>query len=332
MKAKIFTLLMILLASIEVYAYGTYNLDNMSIEQNDVAITNGSLDLSDNGRKYEVIANANQTMSFTIAQLPNITFLYSNDTAANVVTAFKVTAPNAGYDHNYIQADKKNCTMIVGGLRPGDMINLTLGSKGATPNSFNGGLIGCIIQSGNLIQPAKSGNIVYEDITLRATETSAVITCTAGGYALRNISIVEGENQIVDSGTCGANLTWSFSSNGVLNISGTGEMDNYNLPWRSYQSSITSVTIDNGVTNIGSSAFSRCTGLTSITIPLSVTSIGNSAFSGCTGLTSITIPSSVTSIGSGAFDGCTGLTSITIPDYWKFCLFGLHGTDFYYDS
>ena len=77
---------------------------------------------------------------------------------------------------------------------------------------------------------------------------------------------------------------------------------------------LTSITIPDSVTSIGSSAFSGCTGLTSITIPDSVTSIGSSAFSGCTGLASITIPNSVTSIDNLAFFGCTSLTSITIPD------------------
>ena len=61
-------------------------------------------------------------------------------------------------------------------------------------------------------------------------------------------------------------------------------------------------------------AFSSCSSLTSITIPNSVTEIGSRAFEGCTGLTSITIPNSVTKIGSSAFEGCTGLTSITIPN------------------
>ena len=75
---------------------------------------------------------------------------------------------------------------------------------------------------------------------------------------------------------------------------------------------LTSVTIGNGVTSIGIDAFRDCTGLTSVTIPNSVTSIGENAFKGCTGLTSITIPNSVTSIGVGAFSGCTGMTSLTI--------------------
>ncbi|MBQ7713252.1 MAG: leucine-rich repeat domain-containing protein, partial [Clostridia bacterium] len=73
------------------------------------------------------------------------------------------------------------------------------------------------------------------------------------------------------------------------------------------------LTVPEGVTSIGSSAFYKCSGLTSVTIPDSVTSIGSYAFRGCSGLTSITIPNSVTSIGAGVFSGCSSLVSMTIP-------------------
>ena len=79
-------------------------------------------------------------------------------------------------------------------------------------------------------------------------------------------------------------------------------------------SALTSITIPNSVTSIGFSAFSDCTSLTSVTIPNSVTSIENYAFSRCSALTSITIPNSVTSIGSNAFESCSALTSVTIPN------------------
>ena len=68
------------------------------------------------------------------------------------------------------------------------------------------------------------------------------------------------------------------------------------------------------VTSIGGSAFEGCTSLTSISIPDGVTSIGDSAFVGCTSLTSISIPDGVTSIGDFAFYGCSSLTNISIPD------------------
>ncbi len=75
---------------------------------------------------------------------------------------------------------------------------------------------------------------------------------------------------------------------------------------------ITTVTIPDSVTSIGSNVFSFCTGLTSVTIGSSVTSIGEHAFWWCTGLTTVTIGSGVTTIGESAFENCTGLTSVTI--------------------
>ncbi len=79
-------------------------------------------------------------------------------------------------------------------------------------------------------------------------------------------------------------------------------------------SMLTSITIPDSVTSIGSDAFYNCSMLTSITIPDSVTSIGSDAFSGCSSLTGITIPDNVTSIGSSAFSGCSSLTSVNFGE------------------
>ena len=78
--------------------------------------------------------------------------------------------------------------------------------------------------------------------------------------------------------------------------------------------SLTSVTIPEGVTSIGDYAFYSCAGLTSVTIPEGVTSIGVLTFYNCSSLESITIPEGVTSIGEYAFERCTSLTSVTIPE------------------
>ncbi len=96
----------------------------------------------------------------------------------------------------------------------------------------------------------------------------------------------------VYSGSCGESVNWSLDTQtGLLEITGSGEMEDYDYvdgtPWYLHRSSINKCTIENGVTSIGSSAFSDCTGLTSITIPNSVTSIGSSAFIGCDNLKTV---------------------------------------------
>lgn len=72
-----------------------------------------------------------------------------------------------------------------------------------------------------------------------------------------------------------------------------------------------SVSIEDGLTNIGDGAFYNCSSLSSITIPNSVTSIGTESFYNCRGLSSINIPSGVTSVGTESFSNCSSLTSIT---------------------
>ena len=122
-----------------------------------------------------------------------------------------------------------------------------------------------------------------------------------------------------ESGTCGPNLRWHLTDNGVLTISGKGEMNDYSAnyfenraPWRGYD--IKRIIIGDGVTTIGVYAFAGCSSLTSVTIPNSVTTIGEEAFEGCRALTSVTIPNSVTKIGDSAFEDCSALTSVTIPN------------------
>ena len=88
------------------------------------------------------------------------------------------------------------------------------------------------------------------------------------------------------------------------------EVDGSNITIYEYIGSDTEVVIPEGVTSIGSSAFSNCSSLTSVTIPDSITSIGSFAFYGCINLTSVTIPNSVTSIGDNAFNECYKLVEV----------------------
>ena len=77
-----------------------------------------------------------------------------------------------------------------------------------------------------------------------------------------------------------------------------------------YYSSLTEVTIPEGVTSIRAFAFRSCSSLTKATISEGVTSIGDSAFAYFSSLTEVTIPKSVTSIEFFAFYDCGALTTV----------------------
>ena len=97
-------------------------------------------------------------------------------------------------------------------------------------------------------------------------------------------TVKTGAVNVVKSGTCGGNLTWTLDDEGNLTICGTGDMFDYYehlgeyAPWRGVSGKIVSLVIRDGVTSIGYEAFLDCTYLTSITIPDSVKLIENRAF------------------------------------------------------
>lgn len=68
--------------------------------------------------------------------------------------------------------------------------------------------------------------------------------------------------------------------------------------------------IKSGTKAICDGAFINCSSLTSITIPNGVTKIGYNTFFRCDHLTSITIPNSVTTIDDGAFYQCNALATV----------------------
>lgn len=123
------------------------------------------------------------------------------------------------------------------------------------------------------------------------------------------------------TGSCGNNVTYTLTDEGVLTISGTGPMTDYIseylIPWRAKRASIKSVKIESGVTHIGEYSFYDCAYVTAIEIPESVESIGMRAFQNCTSLAEIQLPGQLTSLSNGLFYGCTSLKSIILPDSVK---------------
>ena len=97
------------------------------------------------------------------------------------------------------------------------------------------------------------------------------------------------------------------------------------------------IALEEGITGIGSNAFSGCVNLQTVSLPASLSSIGNYcfyeceklnslelpaslaeipyyAFAYCRALTDITIPGSVAQIGSNAFSGCIGLKNVVLRE------------------
>lgn len=115
--------------------------------------------------------------------------------------------------------------------------------------------------------------------------------------------------KIVDSGTCGDNAKWTLDKEGVLRISGTGKMydfENYYkpltpTPWKDKADQIKYVLIEDGITSIGNDAFYKCKQLTHVYIPNTITNIGSYTFAQCNKLQNIVIPESVKYIGKCGF-------------------------------
>ena len=169
--------------------------------------------------------------------------------------------------------------------------------------------------------------------TIKTIEQSAFARCaqlTTVNYAGDNwsgIEIASGNDYLVNaygagsegdegdgaatSGQCGVNAYWSFN-NGVMTISGTGNMSNYwdvATPWSHLAGQIDTLVVEEGITSLGD-----CTlfDVESATLPEGLVYIGADALCGFRG-TSITLPSTVERIAESAFCDAHNLTSIHLP-------------------
>ena len=110
----------------------------------------------------------------------------------------------------------------------------------------------------------------------------AVALCLCIGLLV----VTASASEIVASGNCGSNGTYTLTSDGTLTISGNGFVScnvyssSYikNLPWYNYRKDITTVVIEEGVTGLGEYTFYECTSLENVYIPKSLKSVGGYSF------------------------------------------------------
>lgn len=121
------------------------------------------------------------------------------------------------------------------------------------------------------------------------------------------------ELQVLQSGVCGETVNWELTSDGTITLYGYGATENYHsgkmAPWSEFADQITRVVIEEGITDLGNTAFYSCSAITEVVCPDSLQTIGSNAFIKCKSLTLLTLGAKLQSIGKYAFGG-TGLTTV----------------------
>jgi len=83
---------------------------------------------------------------------------------------------------------------------------------------------------------------------------------------------------------CGENCTATLDDSGILRVSGTGEMYDYDLqtrfetPWYNDRNKIKSVVVEEGITGVGKRTFFSCKNIEKIELAKSVNVVRGSAF------------------------------------------------------
>ena len=164
--------------------------------------------------------------------------------------------------------------------------------------------------------PNDKSNVGLTDIEVADTDTTAGDESTAAVSDYESSSETDataGTEKEAEEATFG----WVLSD-GQLIISGTGEMPDWSYsspaPWYEERDAVKSVSIEEGITTVGSYAFYDCSNLRTAELADSIVSIKTDAFTNCTGLEEICLPTHLVNIWSGAFAGCSTLTAIIIPD------------------
>ena len=147
------------------------------------------------------------------------------------------------------------------------------------------------------------------------------------GVVVRDtLFLAQWQNTVIASGSLGNDVRYTLYKNGLLEVSGSGNMrsysaseswgnvTNYTTPLYNLRNQIVKIKIHFGITNIGGYVFGGCSRAVEIDIPDSVTNIGGGAFSGCTSLKkSIPVPNTQF-IGDFTFHRCHSLQELHIPD------------------
>lgn len=256
-----------------------YLTNAVTFPANSVTLNKDKITLSV-GQSSSLIA----TVSPDYATNQSVTWSSSNTKVATVsggiikavgqgTTTITVQTQDGGY--------KDTCTVVVnapvlqkvstpvtnvsaGNINKGTNVSLSTETAGAT-----------IYYTTNGSAPTTSSTKYTNPITVNDDITIKAIAVKSG---MENSSIATFKYTILDTVTY-------YIDNGVLTISGSGDMDDYevtsDIPWYSQRLNINKIIISNGITSIGTKAFYGCINATIAEIPETVIKIGENAFKNC---------------------------------------------------
>ena len=173
-----------------------------------------------------------------------------------------------------------------------------------------------------------------------------------GGFVGIHLPTLNALAEEATSGKAGDNVTWSFDkSTGTLTLSGTGAAkifpdgffeDNSDIykdpgaglpvgaefewewdgvekriPWYSYMLDITSIVVDEGITELGDYLFVFLINAKTISLPSTLLTIGEGVFYYCLSLKELVIPEGVTTIEESDFGYFMDLETLVLPDSLK---------------
>ena len=131
----------------------------------------------------------------------------------------------------------------------------------------------------------------------------------------KGISELNNAETFFSKGFCGDKAIYEVDSDSAtLTISGSGEMYSRYEYGYSFFGGIEHIVVEDGITEIGESAFANNDFVIDVYIGNTVTSIGDAAFANCVFLKEITGADSVSSIGEDAFSNCTSLEEFDVPE------------------
>ncbi len=154
-------------------------------------------------------------------------------------------------------------------------------------------------------------------VTALSEGTTIISATTVSGNKVAECKVVVG----YEAGECSDSIVWTLSDTGVLNIIGSGEMNDLisasEATWYPNIININSVIIEDGITSIGDYTFAEMLSLSQITIPSSVSEIGDYVFDGCVLLKDVAITGNIETVGYSLFSNCTSLESVSLPNTVK---------------